>query len=263
MSQGLNKVMLFGHCGADAELRFTQAGQAVLNFRLAINETWLGKDGQKQERVEWVTCTCWGKRGEALAQYLKKGQAAFVEGSLRTSSYDDRDGVKRYKTEVVCSNVILAGSRGGGGDRDDGQPREQRATGGKQAPAAGGAVAPDKDLDGQYGNPEVKFVPRNWEGDDFKGKRFSECTAEFLTVLAESLQWSADNPKEGKEKFAEYNRKDAARARGWAARLRDGGAPGRRGVGGLGGAGDDVGTGDYDGDYGGADKFSDDSDIPF
>lgn len=108
MADGLNKVMLLGNLGADPELRHTQGGQAVLNLRLACSESYLDKDKNRQERTEWVNVTVWGKRGEALAKLLTKGARVFVEGGLRTSSYD-KDGEKRYKTEVVASNVILAG----------------------------------------------------------------------------------------------------------------------------------------------------------
>jgi hypothetical protein len=90
---------------------------------------------------------------------------------------------------------------------------------------ASGLFATDDDLDGQYGNPQIKFSPRSWSGENFTGKRFSETTAEFLDVFAETLQYSADNPKEGKEKYAKYSRVDAGRARAWARRLRAGWRP--------------------------------------
>jgi single-strand DNA-binding protein len=100
--------MFIGNLGSDPELRMTSGGQAVLNLRLACSESYLDKDKQRQERTEWVNVTVWGKRGEALAKLLTKGSRVFVEGGLRTSSYD-KDGEKRYKTEVVASNIILAG----------------------------------------------------------------------------------------------------------------------------------------------------------
>lgn len=114
MSDGLNKVMLMGNLGADPELRVTSSGTAVLNMRLACTETYMDRAKAKQERTEWFSVVLWGKRGEALAKFLSKGERIFVEGGLRTSSYDDREGNKRYKTEVHATNVILCGgSRGG------------------------------------------------------------------------------------------------------------------------------------------------------
>lgn len=132
MAEGLNKVMLLGNLGADPELRMTSGGQAVLNLRVACSESYLDKDKQRQERTEWVSVTVWGKRGEALAKLLTKGSRVFVEGGLRTSSYD-KDGEKRYKTEVVASNIILCSSK---------------ATSQGQRPEGGGvfSVANDDDL---------------------------------------------------------------------------------------------------------------------
>lgn len=115
MSEGLNRVMLLGNLGADPELRFTPGGQAVLNLRLATTESYVDKDKQRQERTEWHAVVVWGKRGEALGKILSKGSSVFIEGSLRTSSYE-KDGAKRYKTEVIANNVIIAGGRRGGGD---------------------------------------------------------------------------------------------------------------------------------------------------
>jgi single-strand DNA-binding protein len=120
MAEGLNRVMLLGNLGADPELRFTQGGQAVLNMRLATTESYLDRDKVRKERTDWHNVVVWGKRAEALGKILSKGSSLFVEGSLRTSSYEDREGNKRYKTEVVANNILLTGGRGrGGGAPDD------------------------------------------------------------------------------------------------------------------------------------------------
>ncbi len=116
MADGLNRVMLLGNLGADPELRFTQGGQAVLNMRLATTESYLDKDKVRRERTDWHNVVVWGKRGEALAKILTKGSSVFIEGSLRTSSYDDKDGNKRYKTEINASNILITGSRNRGGE---------------------------------------------------------------------------------------------------------------------------------------------------
>lgn len=132
MAEGFNRVMLLGNLGADPELRFTQGGQAVLNLRVATTESYLDKDKVRRERTDWHNVVVWGKRGEALAKILGKGSSLFIEGSLRTSSYDDRDGNKRYKTEIIANNVILSGrSRGGAGVEDSGPPADF-------SPSAGG-----------------------------------------------------------------------------------------------------------------------------
>lgn len=115
MAEGLNRVLLLGNLGADPELRMTTGGQAVLKLRLATSETYLDRNRQRQERTEWHNVVVWGKRAEALAKIISKGTRIFVEGGLRTSSYDDRDGNKRYRTEVVASNILLQGQGRGGG----------------------------------------------------------------------------------------------------------------------------------------------------
>lgn len=111
MADGLNRVTLLGNLGADPELRHTQGGAAVLSLRLAISESYIDKDKQRQERTEWVSVVVWGARAEGLSRILTKGSRLCVEGALRTTSYE-KNGEKRYKTEVNASNVVLCGGTG-------------------------------------------------------------------------------------------------------------------------------------------------------
>jgi single-strand DNA-binding protein len=148
MSEGLNKVMLLGNLGADPELRMTGGGQAVLKLRLATSETYLDRNKVKQERTEWHSVVVWGKRGEALGKILSKGSRIFVEGGLRTSSYDDKEGKKRYRTEVVASNIILSGDKGGGGARREAPPPNE---------SDGAAKFSDEDYGLNGGDDEVPF----------------------------------------------------------------------------------------------------------
>ncbi|MBX3214791.1 MAG: single-stranded DNA-binding protein [Labilithrix sp.] len=143
MAEGLNKVMLLGNLGADPELRVTQGGQAILKLRLATTETYLDRNNTRQERTEWHSVTLWGKRGEALSKFLTKGERVFVEGSLRTSSYE-KDGEKRYRTEIVASNIILGG-RGRGGDAGDGGGYERRAPQRDSGGGGGGGRGPARE----------------------------------------------------------------------------------------------------------------------
>lgn len=115
MAEGLNRVMLLGHLGADPELRVTPGGQAVLKLRLATNETYLNRSNVRQERTEWHRVTVWGRRAEALGKILQKGNLLFVEGRLQTSSYE-KNGEKRYSTEIVANNIVLPGSGRGRGE---------------------------------------------------------------------------------------------------------------------------------------------------
>jgi single-strand DNA-binding protein len=174
MADGLNRVMLLGNLGADPELRVTQSGQAVLNMRLATTETYLDRDKVRKERTDWHNVVVWGKRAEALAKILGKGSSIFVEGSLRTSSYDDREGNKRYKTEVIAKEILLTGRGRGGGDeggggfgggggggggyaRGGGGGGGERSYGGggggsgRPQPQAPDPGAPPDDYDGGYG----------------------------------------------------------------------------------------------------------------
>ncbi len=134
MAEGLNRVMLIGNLGADPELRVTPGGQAILKLRLATNESYLDRNNVRQERTEWHRVTVWGRRAEALGKILQKGDSLFVEGRLQTSSYE-KNGEKRYSTEVVANNIVLPGrGRGeGGGASGGGGARPSRESG--EAPA--------------------------------------------------------------------------------------------------------------------------------
>jgi single-strand DNA-binding protein len=144
MAEGLNRVTLFGNLGADPELKMTSGGQAVLKMRLATTESYLDRNRTRQERTEWHNVVVWGKRAEALSKFLSKGSKLLVEGSLRTSSYDDRDGNKRYRTEIIANNIILGG-RGGGGGGGGGGGR------GEPAHAAGGSDDGPDTYDDSFG----------------------------------------------------------------------------------------------------------------
>lgn len=115
MADGLNKVMLIGNLGQDPELRYTQGNTAVMNMRIATTESFLNRENERQERTEWHTVVLWGKRGEGLHKILTKGNRLFVEGRLQTRSWEDKQGQKRYSTEVVATNVILLGGAAGAG----------------------------------------------------------------------------------------------------------------------------------------------------
>ena len=118
----VNKVILVGNLGRDPELRYTKGGQAVANFTLATNERWNDKDGNTQERTEWHRIVVWGKPAENCAQYLQKGRSVYIEGRLQTREWEDKDGHKRYTTEIVGQTVQFLGSRGEGGGRSGGGP---------------------------------------------------------------------------------------------------------------------------------------------
>jgi single-strand DNA-binding protein len=117
--RGVNKVILVGNLGRDPEVRYIRDGTAVANLRIATSETWNDANGQKQERTEWHRVVAWGKLAEIAKEYMTKGRQVYVEGRLQTRSWDDREGNKRYTTEVRADQMIMLGTRGDGGSARD------------------------------------------------------------------------------------------------------------------------------------------------
>lgn len=148
MANGLNRVILCGNLGADPELKFTQGGQAVLRMRLAVSESYADKSGERKERTEWFTVTCWGKRAEALNKILSKGRTIWVEGKLQTRSWEDKDGNKRYSTEVNASDIGLVGGggQGGGGRRNERQGDDGFGGGDSGFGGGGGGFDDESDI---------------------------------------------------------------------------------------------------------------------
>ncbi|MGK0673849.1 MAG: single-stranded DNA-binding protein [Halothiobacillaceae bacterium] len=113
MARGVNKVILVGNLGADPETRYMPSGGAVTNLRIATSENWTDKTGEKQERTEWHRVVLFGKLAEIAAEYLRKGQQVYIEGSLRTRKWQDREGRDQYTTEIVANEMQMLGGRGG------------------------------------------------------------------------------------------------------------------------------------------------------
>jgi single-strand DNA-binding protein len=111
-SRSVNKVILIGNLGQDPELRYTSAGVAVTTFTLATNESWKDQDGNTQERTQWHNLVAWRKLAEICGEYLKKGSRIYAEGRLQYRNYDDKNGVKRYITEIVLDQMMMLDSKG-------------------------------------------------------------------------------------------------------------------------------------------------------
>ena len=107
----INKVVLVGHMGGDPETRFTPSGAAVANFNIATNESWRDANGDIQDKTEWHRCVMFGKSAELAGELLKKGQLLYTEGKLQTRNWEDKDGIKRYTTEVVCEMFTMLGRK--------------------------------------------------------------------------------------------------------------------------------------------------------
>jgi single-strand DNA-binding protein len=123
---GINKVILIGRLGSDPEVRYTPSGVAVANFSIATSEEWKDKDsGEKKERTEWHRIVAWRRLGEICGEYLSKGKQVYIEGRLQTRDWEDRDGNKRYTTEIVASDVQFLGTRDSG---ESARPRSSSST---------------------------------------------------------------------------------------------------------------------------------------
>ena len=140
----VNKAIIVGNLGKDPEVRYTQSGQAVASFTVATTETWMGRENGRQERTDWHNIVVWGKQAETCGQYLAKGRQVYIEGAIRPRSYEDKEGNKRYITEIVAQRVQFLGSRDGGGTRS-GQSFDDGPSGGFDD-AGAGSVPPDDDV---------------------------------------------------------------------------------------------------------------------
>jgi single-strand DNA-binding protein len=120
----VNKVILIGRLGADPEVRYTQDGAMVTNFRLATDEQWKDKSGERVQRTEWHRIVTFGKLAEICGNYLSKGRLVYIEGRIQTRSWDDKDGNKRYATEIIALNMQMLERKGQGPDQSKGSVNE-------------------------------------------------------------------------------------------------------------------------------------------
>lgn len=159
MARGINKVILVGNLGADPETRYTPSGTAITTIRIATSESWKDKQtGEQQERTEWHRVKFFGRLAEIAGEYLKKGGQVYVEGKLRTEEYE-KDGIKRWSTDIVADEMQMLGSRGGGtGAEGGGGERRERgpARGPQSAPPqrSAPAAAPAHD---SFDDDEIPF----------------------------------------------------------------------------------------------------------
>jgi single-strand DNA-binding protein len=162
MARGVNKVILVGNLGADPETRYTPSGTAITTIRIATSESWKDKQtGEQQERTEWHRIKFFGRLAEIAGEYLKKGGQVYVEGKLRTEEYE-KDGQKRYSTDIIADEMQMLGSRAGGGAESSmGGSSERRergpARGPQPAPAARNVPASAPSGNDGFDDDEIPF----------------------------------------------------------------------------------------------------------
>ena len=143
----INKVILVGRLGADVELKYTKAGTAVGDIRLATDRKWKDNSGATKNETEWHRVVVWGKTAEACKEYIGKGSQVYVEGRIQTQQWEDRDGHKRYTTQVVAEQVKFLGSKGGGSSKG----------GGTSNAPSGEGEAPSDDSPPAFGDDDLPF----------------------------------------------------------------------------------------------------------
>jgi single-strand DNA-binding protein len=161
MARGINKVILVGTLGKDPEVRYSQSGSAMTSVSLATNEKWKDKNGEMQERTEWHRVKFFGKLAEIAGEYLKKGGQVYVEGSLRTDKYTDKQGVEKYSTDIIANEMQMLGGAPGGerGERSERPQRSAPSYGGGEGRASsggGGASAAPNRVD-DFPDDDIPF----------------------------------------------------------------------------------------------------------
>ncbi|HEX4854867.1 single-stranded DNA-binding protein [Arenimonas sp.] len=144
MARGINKVILVGNLGNDPEVRYSQSGSAITTISVATTESWKDKNGEQQERTEWHRVKAFGRLAEIMGEYLKKGRQVYIEGSLRTEKYTDKNGVEKYATDIIADEMQMLGGMGegggggGGGQRGGGERSERPSRPASGGPRGGG-----------------------------------------------------------------------------------------------------------------------------
>ena len=161
MARGINKVILVGNLGNDPEVRYSQSGSAITTLSVATSESWKDKDGNQQERTEWHRVKAFGRLAEIMGEYLKKGRQVYIEGSLRTEKYTDKNGVEKYSTDIIADEMQMLGGmgEGGGGGQRGGGERSERPV----RPSGGGGGG-DGDRGGQRGGGGGDYGSRSGGG---------------------------------------------------------------------------------------------------
>ena len=154
MANDLNKCMFIGRLGKDPEIRYVASGDAVAGFSIATGESWKDKQGQKQERTEWVNCTAFGKLAEIVGEYLRKGSKVYIEGKMKTEKYTDNNGVEKYSTKIIVQNMQMLDSK------QDGSQQAAAQQGYAQQPAQNAYTPQQPQQQGYAPTPQQRPAPQ-------------------------------------------------------------------------------------------------------
>jgi single-strand DNA-binding protein len=168
MARGINKVIIVGNLGNDPDVRYAQSGSAITTISVATTDAWKDKDGNQQERTEWHRVKFFGRLAEIAGEYLKKGRQVYIEGSLRTEKYTDKNGVEKYSTDIIADEMQMlggpGGEGGGGGQRGGGERSERSARpaggggrGGESGSRSGGSSQPPSRNDDPFPDDDIPF----------------------------------------------------------------------------------------------------------
>ncbi|HUA89580.1 MAG TPA: single-stranded DNA-binding protein [Steroidobacteraceae bacterium] len=158
MARGINKVIIIGNLGADPETRAMPSGGTVANLRVATSESWRDKQsGEQQERTEWHRVALFGRLGEIAAEYLRKGSQVYIEGSLRTRKWQDKQGNERYSTEIIGNELQMLGGRGGGGGGAAGAGGGERSSAPSYAEESSGGGSSPSPARGEEFDDDIPF----------------------------------------------------------------------------------------------------------
>jgi single-strand DNA-binding protein len=160
MARGVNKVILIGNLGADPETRYTASGSAICTISLATSENWKDKQtGEQQERTEWHRVKFFGRLAEIAGEYLKKGRQVYIEGSIRSSKYTDKEGVERWSTDIIANEMQMLGGPGEGSARSEGGGYRERSPSARSGAPQGGRrePAPAQQDSGGFEDDDIPF----------------------------------------------------------------------------------------------------------
>lgn len=186
MANDLNKCMFIGRLGKDPEVRYTASGDAIANFSIAVGKQWKDKQGQKQERTEWVNCNAFGKLAEIIGEYLRKGSKVYIEGEFKTDKFTDNNGVERYATKISVQNMQMLDSK------QDGQQTAPAQQGYDPQPAQNAYTTQQPQQQGYAPAPQQRPAPQPQQQQYQQAPQQQAPQQQYQNGLPPGDDWSDD-----------------------------------------------------------------------